>query len=71
MKIAMAIHGGAGASRKLNYDHIIAHMRGLIEAARDRLFKGQTALDAATGVVAEMEASGHYAPAADAPERGR
>jgi isoaspartyl peptidase/L-asparaginase-like protein (Ntn-hydrolase superfamily) len=60
LKIALAIHGGAGATRKLPYDHIIAHLRGLVESARDRLFKGGSALDVATSAVTEMEASGLY-----------
>jgi L-asparaginase/beta-aspartyl-peptidase (threonine type) len=59
-KIALALHGGAGASRKLEYSAILADMAGLAEAARDRLARGDSALDVAVSVVAEMEASGLY-----------
>jgi isoaspartyl peptidase/L-asparaginase-like protein (Ntn-hydrolase superfamily) len=59
-KIALALHGGAGASRTLEYSAILADMRGLVEAARDRLARGDSALDVAVAVVAEMEASGLY-----------
>jgi beta-aspartyl-peptidase (threonine type) len=58
--IAMAIHGGAGALRKLEYERELEHMAGLIEAGRDRLRAGVTALDAVVEVVAAMEASGLY-----------
>jgi L-asparaginase/beta-aspartyl-peptidase (threonine type) len=57
---AMALHGGAGARRNRDYSREIAHMRGLIEAGRDRLRSGASALDVATETLADLEASGLY-----------
>lgn len=57
---ALALHGGAGASRKLAYDVPLAHMRATAEMARDRLAGGDSALDVAVAVVAELERSGLY-----------
>jgi L-asparaginase/beta-aspartyl-peptidase (threonine type) len=59
-RIAMALHGGAGARRDRDYAREIVHMRGLAEAARDRLRGGASALDVATETTAELEASGLY-----------
>ncbi|MHB8528021.1 MAG: isoaspartyl peptidase/L-asparaginase family protein [Caulobacteraceae bacterium] len=58
--IAMAIHGGAGALRKTDYVRELEHMRGLIEAGRDRLRAGDSARDVAVETVAEMEDCGLY-----------
>ena len=60
MSPVLALHGGAGASRKLDYAPILIHMRGLVELARDRLMRGEAALEIAVAVVAEMERSGLY-----------
>ncbi len=57
---ALALHGGAGAKRGVDYDREIEHMRGLAEAARDRLAGGASALDVAVETVAALEASGLY-----------
>ena len=35
--LTLALHGGAGAIPERNYDAEVVHMRGLVEAARDRL----------------------------------
>ena len=51
---------GAGALRGRDYAHELAHMRGLIEAGRDRLRAGASALDVVVETVAEMEGSGLY-----------
>jgi L-asparaginase/beta-aspartyl-peptidase (threonine type) len=59
-RFALALHGGAGARRGVNYDREIAHMRGLAEAARGRLRSGASALDVAVETVAALEASGLY-----------
>ncbi len=58
--IALALHGGAGARRHRDYGREIAHMRGLVEAARDRLLAGAAALDVAVGTIQALEASGFY-----------
>ncbi len=58
--IALVLHGGAGARRGVDYSREIAHMRGLVEAARDRLAAGAAALDVVTQTVTELEASGLY-----------
>ncbi|MGH6992947.1 MAG: isoaspartyl peptidase/L-asparaginase family protein [Caulobacteraceae bacterium] len=59
-KFAVAMHGGAGALRRVDYAREIGHMKGLIEAARDRLKAGGSALDVVVEAAAEMEASGLY-----------
>ena len=58
--IALALHGGAGARLGRDYSREIAHMRGQIEAARDRLIAGASALDVAVETVTALEASGLY-----------
>ncbi len=57
---SLALHGGAGAKRGHDYAVEIAHMRGLVEAARDRLAAGASALDVAVETVVALEASGLY-----------
>jgi isoaspartyl peptidase/L-asparaginase-like protein (Ntn-hydrolase superfamily) len=59
-KFALALHGGAGATRKHEYSREVPHMRGLVEAARDRLAAGASALDVAVETVRELELSGLY-----------
>ena len=56
----MALHGGAGARRHRDYTREITHMRGLVEAGRDRLRSGASALDVVAETIAELEASGLY-----------
>lgn len=58
--LSLALHGGAGAKPGRNYDREIAHMKGLVEEARDALRAGATALDVATRTVVALEASGLY-----------
>jgi len=58
--LSVALHGGAGVRRDRDYGREIPHMRGLIEAARDRLRGGASALDVAVETVAALEASGLY-----------
>ncbi len=58
--IAMAIHGGAGALRRLEYQRELDHMAVLIEAGRDALRAGASALDTVVETVARMEATGLY-----------
>lgn len=58
--LSLALHGGAGAKPGRSYDREIAHMKGLVEEARDALGAGATALDVATRTVVALEASGLY-----------
>jgi isoaspartyl peptidase/L-asparaginase-like protein (Ntn-hydrolase superfamily) len=58
--IALALHGGAGARPGWDYGRETAHMRGLVEVAREQLLAGASALDIATGTVTALEASGLY-----------
>jgi len=59
-RFSLALHGGAGAKRGHDYTVEIAHMRGLVETARDRLAAGANALDVAVETVVALEASGLY-----------
>ena len=59
-RFALVLHGGAGARRGRDYSAEIAHMQGLVEAARDRLRSGASALDVAVETIVELEASGLY-----------
>ena len=58
---ALALHGGAGASRALNYASVRKHLRAVVEKARDNLATGASALDVAVAAVVELENSGLYA----------
>jgi len=58
--LTLALHGGAGALRGRDYSRELVHMRGLIEAGRDRLRAGASALDVVVETVVELEASGLY-----------
>jgi isoaspartyl peptidase/L-asparaginase-like protein (Ntn-hydrolase superfamily) len=57
---SMALHGGAGAKRTRDYTAEIAHMRGLVEAGRDRLAAGASALEVVVETVKALEQSGLY-----------
>lgn len=59
-RFSLALHGGAGPAAGHDYGVEIAHMRGLVEAARDRLAAGAAALDVAVETVVALEASGLY-----------
>ncbi|MFZ5668194.1 MAG: isoaspartyl peptidase/L-asparaginase family protein [Pseudomonadota bacterium] len=58
--LSLVVHGGAGAKRGRDYSREIAHMRGLVEAGRDRLRAGALALDVAEETCSALEASGLY-----------
>jgi len=58
--IALALHGGASATRDGAYGREIVNMRGVVEAARDSLRAGSSALDTAVNAVAALELSGLY-----------
>ena len=59
-KFALALHGGAGPLLGRDYARETVHMRGLIEAGRDLLAAGASALDVVVETVAALEASGLY-----------
>ena len=59
-RFSLALHGGAGSAPGHDYGVEIAHMRGLVEAARDRLAAGAGALDVAVETVVALEVSGLY-----------
>ena len=59
-RFSLALHGGAGSAPGHDYSVEIAHMRGLVEAARDRLAAGASALEVAVETVVALEASGLY-----------
>lgn len=58
--ICLVIHGGAGPLKGGDYGREVAHMRGLIEAGRDRLNAGAPALDVVVETIVALEASGLY-----------
>src|SRR5579863_2803210 len=59
-RVALVLHGGAGALPDRDYAAELDHMRGLVEAGRDLLAAGASALDVVVETVAAMEASGLY-----------
>ncbi|HQR88816.1 MAG: isoaspartyl peptidase/L-asparaginase [Caulobacter sp. 12-67-6] len=59
-RFSLALHGGAGSAPGHDYSTEIAHMRGLVGVARDRLAAGASALDVAVETVVALEASGLY-----------
>ena len=59
-RFALALHGGAGAKRDRDYSLEVPHMQGLVEAARDQLAAGASALDVAVATVRALEGSGLY-----------
>ncbi len=56
----LVLHGGAGPLEGRDHGRQVAHMRGLIEAGRDRLAAGAGALDVVVETIAALEASGLY-----------
>ena len=59
-RVRLVLHGGAGALPRRDYGRELTHMRGLIEAGRDRLSAGALALDVVVETIAALEASGLY-----------
>lgn len=59
-RYALVLHGGAGARRERDYSKEVPHMKGLAEAARDRLAGGASAMDVAVETVVALEDSGLY-----------
>ena len=58
--VSLVIHGGAGPLKGGDYSAEVNHMRGLIEAGRDRLNAGAPALDVVVETIVGLEASGLY-----------
>jgi len=58
--LSLALHGGAGVLARREYGPELAHLRGVVEAGRDRLRAGVAALDVVVEAVAALEASGLY-----------
>ncbi|MCE3290690.1 MAG: isoaspartyl peptidase/L-asparaginase [Caulobacter sp.] len=58
--LSLVLHGGAGAKAGRDYDREVAHMRGQVEAGRDMLKAGMSALDVAERITRELEAAGLY-----------
>ncbi|HEY1750162.1 MAG TPA: isoaspartyl peptidase/L-asparaginase [Caulobacteraceae bacterium] len=58
--LSLVIHGGAGAMADRDYGTELDHMRGLIEAGRDRLKAGAAAMDVVVETLQALEASGMY-----------
>ncbi|MDH4386330.1 MAG: isoaspartyl peptidase/L-asparaginase [Caulobacter sp.] len=58
--LSLVLHGGAGARPGRDYSREIAHMRGLVEAGRDRLKAGAAALEVVVETTRALESSGLY-----------
>jgi isoaspartyl peptidase/L-asparaginase-like protein (Ntn-hydrolase superfamily) len=58
--LSLVVHGGAGAKKGRDYSREIAHMRGVVEAGRDALRGGASALDVVEAATRELEVSGLY-----------
>ncbi|MFN3834380.1 MAG: isoaspartyl peptidase/L-asparaginase family protein [Glycocaulis sp.] len=58
--VALVLHGGAGVLAERAYDREIAHLEELAIKGRDRLARGEGAVDIAVTLVRAMEESGLY-----------
>jgi isoaspartyl peptidase/L-asparaginase-like protein (Ntn-hydrolase superfamily) len=66
----VVLHGGAGPRRNTDYEREIQHMRECIEAARERLFAGASAVDIVVETVGRLESSGLYVAGRGASPNG-
>lgn len=58
--LSLVVHGGAGAKKSRDYAREIAHMRAVVEAGREALRRGDSALDVVQAATRELELSGLY-----------
>lgn len=58
--LSLVVHGGAGAKKSRDYSREIAHMRDVVEAGREALRGGASALEVVQSATRELELSGLY-----------
>ena len=67
---AIAIHGGAGPAHKSDYSKETAHMRDVLQDAKQALIAGKSALDVVQNAVRELEDCGfHVAGRGSSPNK--